>query len=75
MMFDNLRQMSDGEPEFEQPQENPFDMNEPPVPPRQRGYFLGLKPSQRFILSLLLLGTVVIMGLMCLMVTGRILVF
>jgi hypothetical protein len=73
-MFDNLRQMSDGEPAFEEPQENPFDISEPPARPR-RGYFLGLKPSQRFILSLLLLGTVVVMGLMCLMVTGKVLVF
>ncbi|MGD2163382.1 MAG: hypothetical protein PVI81_04770 [Anaerolineales bacterium] len=73
-MFDNLRQMSDGEPEFEEPQENPFDIGEPPAP-RRRGYFLGLKPSQRFILALLLLGTVVVMGLMCLMVTGRVFMF
>lgn len=73
-MFDNLRQMSDGEPEYEEPRDNPFDLGEPVAPP-QRGYFLGLKPSQRFILSLLFLGTVVVMGLMCLMVTGRILVF
>ncbi len=73
-MFDNLRQMSDGEPEFEEPQDNPFDIGEPAAP-RRRGYFLGLKPSQRFILSLLLLGTIIVMGLMCLMVTGRVLVF
>ena len=73
-MFDNLRQMSDGEPEFEEPRENPFDIGEPAAP-RRRGYFLGLKPSQRLILSLLLLGTVVVMGLMCLMVTGRVFIF
>jgi hypothetical protein len=66
--------MSDGEPEFEEPHDNPFDIGEPPAP-RRRGYFLGLKPSQRLILSLLLLGTIVMMGSMCLMVTGRVLVF
>ncbi|MDF1501110.1 MAG: hypothetical protein P1P76_11640 [Anaerolineales bacterium] len=73
-MFDNLRQMSDGEPAFEEPQDNPFDIGEPVARPR-RGYFLGLRPSQRLILSLLLLGTVIVMGLMCLMVTGRVFVF
>lgn len=73
-MFDNLRQMSDGESMFEEPPENPFDVSEPPVKPR-RGYFLGLRPSQRFILALLLLGVVAVMGSMCLMVTGKVFVF
>jgi hypothetical protein len=40
-----------------------------------RGNFLGLTSGQRFILSLLLLGTVVILGLMCLMVTGKVFIF
>ncbi len=72
-MFDNLRRLSDGEEPFEEAaKEIPFEVQETREP---RGNFLGLTSGQRFILSLLLLGTVVILGLMCLMVTGKVFIF
>ena len=72
-MFDNLRRLSDGEEPFiEDEQEIPFEVEEP-RPPRRN--FLGMTPGQRLILSLLLLGTVVVMGLMCLMVTEKVFIF
>jgi hypothetical protein len=72
-VFDNLRRLSDGEEPFEEaPEETPFEVEEPRPP---RGNFLGMTAGQRFILSLLLLGTVVILGLMCLMVTGKVFIF
>jgi hypothetical protein len=72
-VFDNLRRLSDGEEPFEEAvKEIPFEVQETREP---RGNFLGLTSGQRFILSLLLLGTVVILGLMCLMVTGKVFIF
>lgn len=74
-MFDDLRQLTDDEPLFDSPKaEEPFKA-EAPVARARRGYFLGMTPGQRFMLSLLLLGTVVVLGLMCLMVTGKVFIF
>lgn len=72
-MFDNLRRLSDGEDPFiEEEREIPFEVQET-RPPRRN--FLGMTPGQRLILSLLLLGTVIILGLMCLMVTEKVFIF
>lgn len=71
-MFDDLRGLSDDEEMFEEPVENLFDVEEQGAP---RGYFLGMTPGQRLFLSFLLLGTVIVIGLMCLMVTERVMVF
>ena len=72
-MFDNLRRLSDGEEPFiEEEQEVPFEVEEPRRPRRN---FLGMTAGQRLILSLLLLGTVIVMGLMCLMVTEKVFIF
>ena len=71
-MFDDLREMTDGSPMFDDSVENTFEVEEEPY---RGSYFLGMTPVQRFILALLLFGTVVIMGIMCLMVTERVMVF
>ena len=68
-MFDNLREISEGASEFEELEEVAFEPVYPEVPERR---FLGMTVGQRFLISLLLLGTVVVMGVMCLMVTERI---
>ena len=73
-MFDDLRQLTDDEPLFDSPKEESFEV-EPEAPRPQRGYFLGMTPAQRFMLSLLLLGTVVVLGLMCLMLTEKVFIF
>jgi len=74
-MFDDLRQLTDDEPLFDSPKAEQSFEDEAPEPRVPRGYFLGMTPGQRFLLSLLLLGTVVILGLMCLMVTGKVFLF
>jgi hypothetical protein len=74
-MFDELRQLSDGESLFEEPEEYEYDDYEVESlgpPPK---YFLGMTPGQRFVLSLMFLGTVVIIGLLGLMVTGKLAIF
>jgi hypothetical protein len=68
-MFDNLREISEGPSEFEELDEAAFEPVYPEVPEKR---FLGMTVGQRFLISLLLLGTVVVMGVMCLMVTERI---
>lgn len=66
-MFDNLRDLSDGSSLFEEPADAQYSAV-PTGPPRR---FLGMTPAQRFLLSLMLFATVVIIGLMFLLVTER----
>ena len=37
--------------------------------------FLGMTVGQRFVIALLLLGTVVVVGMLCLIVTERVILF
>ncbi len=73
-MFDELRQLSDGEPVFEEPEEYEYEYEVEDLGPPPR-YFLGLTPGQRFVLSLMMLGTVVVIGLLGLMVLGKLSIF
>jgi hypothetical protein len=66
-MFDNLRDLSDGSSLFEEPAQAEYA----PVPKGPPRRFLGLTPAQRFLLSLMLFASVVIIGLMFLLVTER----
>lgn len=72
-MFDDLRGIDeeDDGSMFEEPAELAFDVED--VGPK-RGYFLGMTPAQRFLISLLLLGTVIVLGAMCLMVTQKVMI-
>ena len=72
-MVDDLRGIDEEEDGsmFEAPAELAFDVED--VGPR-RGYFLGMTPAQRFLISLLLLGTVIVLGSMCLMVTQKVMI-
>ncbi len=72
-MFDDLRGIDeeDDGSMFEEPEELALDVED--VGPR-RGYFLGMTPAQRFLISLLLLGTVIVLGAMCLMVTQKVMI-
>ena len=74
-MFDELRQLSDGEALFEEPEDyeyEEYEVEELGPPPRN---FLGMTPVQRFVLSLMFLGTVVVIGLLGLLVTGKLAIF
>lgn len=68
-MFDNLRELSDGPSEFESGEQALFEA--PPVNVPERPLF-GMTSGQRFVLSILLLATVVVMGITCLLVTGKV---
>ena len=67
-MFDDLREISNGAIELDD-FENIQEVET--VEPEAIG-FLGMTSGQRFILSLLLLGTVVVLGLTCLVVTAKV---
>jgi hypothetical protein len=74
-MLDNLR--DDAIPSFREEDTVPpdeFAKNSAPVSPRRKsnGKFLGLTSTQRFILAVMLLVAVCTLGLMCLLLTGRI---
>lgn len=66
-MFENLREAS--EPSGYE--EAPRAKGRRRIPERR---FFGMTAAQRFVLSLLLFGAVVVMGIMCLVVTGRVLI-
>jgi hypothetical protein len=66
-MFDNLREASEQPDIFA---EGPMAGRQAPRRPAPR--FLGMTAGQRLLLSILLLGAVILMGVMCLVVTGRV---
>jgi hypothetical protein len=68
-MFDNLRDMSDGSSYLETPE------LETSVQPKSKGperRVFGMTAGQRFILSILLLLTSIVMGAMCLLVFQKV---
>jgi hypothetical protein len=68
-MFDNLREMSDDTSEFDEPMES---FLEPDLEEVGEGRFMGMTAGQRFLISLMLLATVIVLGITCLMVTQKI---
>ena len=72
-MFDNLRDQAKSTPfyeeeaKFQSATETTTDM-----PSRRSGRLLGMTAPQRFLVSMLLLFAVCSLGMMCLMVTGKI---
>ncbi len=71
-MFDSLRDISDDSTEFEQPVDNIFEPEPYDTGARR---LLGMTTGQRFVISLLLLATVIVLGFTCLMVTEKIWLF
>ena len=77
-MLDNLREPNKDNESFQ----DALGLGQPPKvdpqaamqPPTKRG-FLGLSAPQRFVLALLLLVAVCVLGMMCLLITGRISAF
>jgi hypothetical protein len=70
-MFDDLREISNGAIELGEIESDQEIETVETVETDPTG-FLGMTAGQRFVLSLLLLGTVVVLGLTCLMVTAKI---
>jgi hypothetical protein len=67
-MFDNLREASGGSDLYDERDQGVFAR----APRSRGGRILGLTPGQRLVISILLFLTVLIMGVMCLLVTGRV---
>ena len=65
-MFEELRKQAI-EGELEQPEED----DEAGVPV-ETSHFLGMAPQQRFLLAVMLLMWISIMGVFCLLVSGRV---
>lgn len=71
-MFDNLRDQAnaapnaDDDPKFTQSSGSGSRKSEQP------GHFLGMTPEQRFFVAFILMIMVIILGTLCLLVTGRI---
>ena len=75
-MFDNLRELSDDSALFPESEElEDEEVEEEELPPTPEVRLLGMTAVQRFILSVLLLGTVLVVGALCLMVTRKIVPF
>jgi hypothetical protein len=66
-MFDNLREASGRSDAFP---ENPGKGGRARRAPAPR--FMGMTAGQRFLLSILLLGAVILISVMCLVVTGKV---
>lgn len=71
-MFDNLREMTDGASLFDEAMDEDYEYEVVEKPERR---IFGMTAGQRFVIALLLMGTVIVLGLACLMVTGRIMPF
>ena len=76
-MFDNLRDSS-----FYEEEEQNKELYTEPVPQpavvrrrRKSGRFLGMTAQQRFLLSMMFLFTVCVMGVLAMMVLGRMSLF
>jgi hypothetical protein len=69
-MFDNLRDLSEGQP-APKPAPKPAPAVEEYRAPGS-GRMLGMTPAQRLVISILLFFAVVLLGTMCLLVTQRI---
>lgn len=69
-MYDDLRNLSEGENYFEE--EDPFEEIEEKMP---ESLFMGMKAGQRLLIAILLLATVIVMGAMVLLVTSRVWLF
>ncbi len=69
-MYDDLRNISEGGDYFEE--EDPFEELEESIPETR---VFGMTAGQRLLISVLLLVTVIVMGLMTMLVMGRIWLF
>lgn len=70
-MFDDLRKSAE-RPVEEEPTPQPTNAPRPVRRKKQRGYFLGMTPPQRFVVALLLFIIVVLFGALCLVASGKI---
>jgi hypothetical protein len=66
-MFDDLRELAKGSPSSDEL--DPYETFEQDLQSRR---FLGMTSAQRFVISLLLLGAVLVVGSTCLIITQKV---
>jgi len=72
-MFEEFRDQTSSSPFFQEDEEPSFGTSTPDEAPlMKRKSLLGLSPRQGFLLSVMFLFEVVILGLMLLIVTGKV---
>jgi hypothetical protein len=71
-MFDNARDKTGNDSFLDDMDADFADAYTETVVERQ---FLGMTPGQRFVIALLLMLAVAVVGVMCLVVTGKVLLF
>ena len=69
-MYDDLRNLSEGEDYFEE--DDPFESLDEYIPESR---LFGMTASQRLLIAILLLATVLVMGAMALLVTSKVWIF
>lgn len=82
-MFDNLRELSDTPPYEEDQNEDDGlfkdleeeEPSEAPAHKKRSGTFLGMTASQRFLISVMLMFTVLLLGLLAMFVSGSMAIF
>ncbi|HMK09308.1 MAG TPA: hypothetical protein VK449_09790 [Anaerolineales bacterium] len=67
-MFDNLRDLSEGQPAAKPAAAPPVEEYRAPG----SGRMFGMTPGQRLVISMLLFFAVLLLGTMCLLVTQRV---
>jgi hypothetical protein len=75
-MFDNLRDLSEGQP-AQKPAPKPKPATAPAVEEYRApgsGRMLGMTAGQRLLIAIMLFFAVVLLGTMCLLVTQRVLI-
>ncbi len=70
-MYDELRDLAKKAEEADYV-EDPYEDNDREL---KQGRFLGMTSAQRFVVSLMLLASVVVIGAMCLIVTEKMAIF
>lgn len=71
-MLDNLREEASSKPFFEDEAQSQQAASGVQPPARKSGKFLGMTPMQRFVIALLLMFLTCTLGMMCLLLTGKI---
>lgn len=71
-MLDNLRDEANSKSFFEDESQTSEAASTASSVPRSTGRLLGMTPVQRFVITVLMMVMVCVLGMMCLLVTGKI---
>ncbi|MBI5841602.1 MAG: hypothetical protein HZB19_16040 [Chloroflexi bacterium] len=71
-MFDNLREEANASPFFEDEAKFQPAAGTTADPAMRKTKFLGMTPIQRFVIAVMMMIAVCTLGMMCLLITGKI---